>query len=80
MGRRMPISITEGNKELNTQKQSSAVLHEHLEEIKKKTKAVEEVLERTASLFDELKKQEQDSHLMLQKFWHVITSGISYQP
>ena len=41
----------------NAQKQSSPVLHEHLEQIKKKTEAAEEVLERTASLYDELKKQ-----------------------
>ncbi|KAG2570634.1 hypothetical protein PVAP13_7KG089000 [Panicum virgatum] len=67
------------HRELNAQKQSSAVLHDHLEELKKKTVVAEEVLERTASLFDELKKQEQDSHLMLQKFRHVITSGISCQ-
>ena len=67
-------------RELNAQKQSSAVLHEHLEQIKKKTEAAEEVLERTASLFDELKKQEHESHLMLQKFWHGITSGISSEP
>ena len=67
-------------RQLNAQKQSSVVLHDHLEELKKKIEAVEEVLERTASLFDELQKQEQESHLMLQKFWHVITSGISCQP
>ena len=54
-------------RELNAQKQSSAVLHEHLEQIKKKTEAEEEVLERTASPFDELQKHEQESHLMLQK-------------
>jgi hypothetical protein len=41
---------------LNAQKQSSAVLPDHLEELKKKTAAAEEVLERTASLFDELQK------------------------
>ena len=64
-------------RQLNAQTQSSAVLHDHLEELKKKIEAVEEVLERTASLFDELKKQEHESHLMLQKFWHGITSGIS---
>jgi len=52
----------------------------HLEELKKKTAAAEEVLERTASLFDELQKQEWESHLMLQKFGHVITSGIACQP
>ena len=52
-------------RQLNAQKQSSAVLHDHLEELKKKTAAAEEVLERTASLFDELQKQEQESHLML---------------
>ena len=67
-------------RELNAQKQSSAVLHDHLEELKKKTVAAEEVLERTASLIDELQKQEQESHLMLQKFGHVITSGIACQP
>ena len=67
-------------RQLNAQKQSSAILPYHLEELKKKTAAAEEVLERTASLFDELKKQEQDSHLMLQKFRHVITSGIACQP
>ena len=67
-------------RELNAQKQSSAAVHDHLEELKKKTATAEEVLERTASLFDELKKQEQESHLMLQKFRHVITSGIACQP
>ncbi|KAG2628736.1 hypothetical protein PVAP13_3KG379600 [Panicum virgatum] len=67
-------------RELNAQKQSSTVLHDHLEELKKKTAAAEEVLERTASLFDELQKQEQESHLMLQNFGHVITSGIACQP
>ena len=51
--------------ELNAQKQSSAVLHDHQEELRKKTAATEEVLERTARLFDELQKQEQESHLML---------------
>ena len=66
-------------RELNDQKQSSTVLHDHLEELKKKTTA-EEVLERTALLFDELQKQEQESHIMLQKFGHVITSGIACQP
>ena len=66
--------------ELNAQKQSSAVLHDHLEELRKKTAAAEEVLERTASLFDELQKQEQESHLMLQNFGHVITSSIACQP
>ena len=45
-------------RELNAQKQSSAVLHDHLEELKKKTTVVEEILERTAGLFDELQKQE----------------------
>jgi len=67
-------------REINAKKQSSAVLHDHLEELKKKTAAVEEVLERTASLFDELQKQEQESHLMLQKFGHIVTSGIACQP
>ena len=62
--------------ELNAQKQSSAVLHDHLEELRKKTAATEEVLERTANLFDELKKQEQESHLMLQKFRHVLSALI----
>ena len=52
-------------RQLNAQKQSSVVLHDHLEELKKKIEAAEEVLERTASLFDELQKQEQESHLML---------------
>ena len=65
---------------LMLKKQSSVAFHEHLEELKKKTEATNDVLQRTASLFDELKKQEQESHLMLQKFWHVITSGISCQP
>ncbi|KAG2658180.1 hypothetical protein PVAP13_1KG263400 [Panicum virgatum] len=64
------------HRELNAQKQSSAVLHDHLEELRKKTAATEEVLERTANLFDELKKQEQESHLMLQKFWHVLSALI----
>ena len=64
-------------RELNAQKQSSVVLHEHLEQIKKKTEAAEEVFERTASLFNELKKQEHESHLMVQKFCHVNTFGIS---
>ena len=41
-------------RQLNAQKQSSPVLHDHLEELKKKTATAEEVLERTASLFDEL--------------------------
>ena len=67
-------------RQLNAQKQSSVVLHDHLEELKKKIEAAEEVLERTASLFDELQKQEQESHLMLQKFGHVITTGIACQP
>ena len=66
-------------RELNAQKQSSTVLHDHLEELKKKTIA-EEVLERTARLFDELQKQEQESHFMVQKFGYVITSGIACQP
>ena len=38
--------------ELNAQKQSSVVLHDQLEELKKKTAAAEEVLDRTTSLFD----------------------------
>ena len=67
-------------RQLNAQKQSSVVLHDHLEELKKKIEAAEEVLERTASLFDELQKQEQESHLMLQKFGHIVTSGIACQP
>ena len=67
-------------RQLNAQTQSSAVLHDHLEELKKKIEAAEEVLERTASLFDELKKQEEESHLILQKLWHLTTSGISSQP
>jgi len=67
-------------RQLNAQKQTSAVLHDQLEELKKKTAAAEEVLERTTSLFDELQKQEQESHLMLQKFGHIITSGIACQP
>jgi len=41
-------------RQLNAQKQSSPILHDHLEELKKKTATTEEVLERTASLFDEL--------------------------
>ena len=53
--------------ELDSQKQSSAILHEHLEELKKKTEATEDVLQRTASLSNELKKQEEESHLLLQK-------------
>ena len=68
------------HRELNAQKQSSVVLHDQLEELKKKTAAAEEVLERTARLFDELQKQEQESHFMVQKFGHVITSGIACQP
>ena len=67
-------------RQLNAQKQSSPILHDHLEELKKKTATTEEVLERTASLFNELQKQEQESHFMLQKFRHVITSGIACQP
>jgi len=67
-------------RELNAQIQSSAVLHGHLEELKKKTAVAEEVFERTSSLFDELQKQEQESHLILKKFGNVITSGIACQP
>ena len=68
------------HRELNAQKQSSSILHDHLEKLKKKTAAAEEVLERTVRLFDELQKQEQESHFMVQKFGHVITSGIACQP
>ncbi|KAG2549648.1 hypothetical protein PVAP13_9KG276313 [Panicum virgatum] len=74
------VGLSTPSSKLNAQKQSSAILHDHLEKLKKKIAAAEEVLERTASLFDELQKQEQESHLMLQKFGHVITSGIACQP
>jgi septal ring factor EnvC (AmiA/AmiB activator) len=67
-------------RELDAQKESSVVFHEHLEELKRKTKAIEKALERTASLHDKLKKKEEERHLMLQKLWHVTTSGISSQP
>ena len=67
-------------RELDAQEESSAVLHEHLEELKRKTEAIEKVLERTTSLYDKLKKQEEERHLMLQKLWHVTTFGISSQP
>ena len=63
-------------RELNAQKRSSAVLHDHLEELKKKATVVEEVLERTASLFDELQKQEQESNLMLHHHWYSLSTLI----
>jgi hypothetical protein len=67
-------------RELNAQIQSSAVLHDHQEELNKKTIAAEEVFERTSSMFDELQKQEQESRLILKKFGNIITSGIACQP
>ena len=40
--------------ELDAEKQGSAILHEYLEEWKKKTKATEEALDRTARQYDKV--------------------------
>ncbi|KAG2583340.1 hypothetical protein PVAP13_6KG140500 [Panicum virgatum] len=47
---------TPSSKSSQAREAALPVLHDHLEELKKKTAAAEEVLERTASLFDELQK------------------------
>ena len=41
-------------RELDAEKQGSAILHEYLEEWKKKTKATEEALDRTARQYDKV--------------------------
>ncbi|KAG2641104.1 hypothetical protein PVAP13_2KG150248 [Panicum virgatum] len=53
------------NAGLPTPSSKSSPSREAALQLRKKTAAAEEVLERTASLFDELQKQEQESHLML---------------
>ncbi|KAG2621691.1 hypothetical protein PVAP13_3NG313832 [Panicum virgatum] len=47
------------------------------QELKKKTKATEEVLERTARHYDELKRQHEERHRIVKKILHVNTTGVT---
>jgi len=66
-------------REHDAEKYGLAVLHEQLEELKKKTKAKEEALERIARLYEELKKEQEESNLILMKILNMNTPGISPQ-
>ncbi|KAG2557272.1 hypothetical protein PVAP13_8NG176400 [Panicum virgatum] len=53
------------NTELDAEKQGSAILHDQLEELNKKSEATEVALERTARQYKEFKKHKEESDLIL---------------
>ncbi|RCV10809.1 hypothetical protein SETIT_2G138300v2 [Setaria italica] len=67
------------SQELASEKQGSAILHQQVEELKKKTEATEEVLARTQRQYEELKKQHDESNVILMKILNLNTHGTSSQ-
>ena len=65
------------HRELDSEKQGSTILHDKLEELKKKNEATEEALERTARQYEELKKHKEENDLILRTL--LNTSGTSPQ-
>ncbi|PUZ50859.1 hypothetical protein GQ55_6G100100 [Panicum hallii var. hallii] len=68
------------HEELAAERQGSAVLHQELEELKKKSEENDEALARTQRQYGELKKQQEDCNRILS---HLLTQnhlGISSQP
>jgi len=60
--------------------QGSALLHEQVELLKKKTQAAEESLARTQMQFEELKKQQADANAILIKILSHDSAGNCLQP
>ncbi|TKW04270.1 hypothetical protein SEVIR_7G097901v4 [Setaria viridis] len=61
--------------ELASEKQGLAILHQQVEELKKKTKATEKALARTQRHYEELKKQQDESNAILMKILNLNTPG-----
>jgi DNA repair exonuclease SbcCD ATPase subunit len=66
--------------ELAAERQGSAVLHQKLEELKKRSEENDEALTRTQRQYEELKKQQEDSKRILSQLLTRNNPGISSQP
>ncbi|RCV37960.1 hypothetical protein SETIT_8G104400v2 [Setaria italica] len=66
--------------ELASEKQGSVILHQQVEELKKKTEATEEALARTQRQYEKLKKQQNQSNVILMRILNLNTPCASSQP
>jgi len=65
--------------ELAVQKQKEASITEEFAEVKKRSEAAEEALLKTQQLYDEMKKQQEEDNLVLQRILQASIAGISFQ-
>ena len=66
--------------ELAAQKQKEAAITEEFAGVKKRSEAVEEALLKTQQLYEDMKRRQEENHLILQKILQTSIAGISSQP
>ncbi|KAG2639624.1 hypothetical protein PVAP13_2KG020816 [Panicum virgatum] len=66
--------------ELAAHKQKEATITEEFTEVRKRSEATEAALLKTQQLYDEMKKQQEENNLILQRILQVNAAGISSQP
>nr|TKV92879.1 hypothetical protein SEVIR_9G190000v2 [Setaria viridis] len=71
---------TSSSKSQSAGEEALPVLHQQVEELKKKTEAAEKVLVRTQRQYVELKKQQDESNVILMKILNLNTPGTSSHP
>ncbi|PUZ60871.1 hypothetical protein GQ55_4G205600 [Panicum hallii var. hallii] len=76
-----PTAVEEAlREELAVEKQGSVVMQQELEDLKKKSEAADETLARTKTQYEELKKQQKESNVILTRLLNMNNPGISSQP
>ena len=66
--------------QLDAERQGATVLHGEIEELNKRSEVADEALVRTQRYYEELKKQQEESNLILKTILQLNNHGTSSQP
>ena len=66
--------------QLAAEKQNAAAIHEEFAHLRKRSEAAKELLARTQQQYEDMKKWQEESNLILERILLVNTAGTSSQP
>ena len=77
-----PLSVVEQAllEDLAAQKQKEAAITEEFAEVRKRSEAAESALVKIQQLYEDMKRRQEENHLILQKILQTSIAGISSQP
>ena len=75
-----PSTAEQALRQLAIEKQGEAAIHDQVVDLKKRSEVAEEALATTHRQFEELKKQQEESNLILERILMVRIAGTPSQP